>query len=225
MAGLELALVVLETTHDVEQLVVELLALRRVELLELIDAVATDLLDDAGGLGQLRCELREPLQGLVEVEVALPHLTNLVEDRERRLVVAKVVETLAEEELRLLHVRRSVLGFTLDDALKLHGRFLVPLLLIEAQRVGQRFARRTLGGRRRRLPGLLDVELHVLSECRVRSEDSAKRHDHDPPNHSHRLAPLPVGTATTFTPHLASKREEEGKTSTKSVSCTCCGTR
>ena len=85
---LELALGVLGAAQQVEQLVVDGLALAVVELLDLREIVATDLLDDARGLRQLRGELRKPLQGLLEEEVPRTLLADLVEDRERRLVVA-----------------------------------------------------------------------------------------------------------------------------------------
>ena len=105
----ELALVVLRATHQIEQLVVEIRVVGRVELLELVDTEATDLVDDSRGLRQLRAELRKPLQGLIEEEMVATHLTDLVEHRERGLVVAQMVERLAEEELRLLHVCGRVL--------------------------------------------------------------------------------------------------------------------
>ena len=102
-------------------------------------------------------------------------LADLVEDRERALVVAQVVEALAEEELRLLHVGRRVLRLTLDDALELHGALLVFLLLVEAQRVRERLRRRTFGRRSGRLPGLVHAERHVLRRRRYGDRDQRER--------------------------------------------------
>ena len=54
---------------------------------------------------------------LTVAELLATFLGDLVEDRQRGLVEAQVVERLPEEELSLLHVRRRVLGLPLDDAL------------------------------------------------------------------------------------------------------------
>src|SRR5262245_34399345 len=95
------------------------------------------------------------------------HLRDLVEHRERRLVVAQVVERLAEEELRLLHVGGRVLRLAFDHALELHRRFRILLLLIQAQRVRERFGWWTLSwrcSRLRRSAGLRGLAARGLLE-------------------------------------------------------------
>jgi hypothetical protein len=170
-------------------------ALGVVELVQVLGGVATHAPHDVGRLGELRRELREPLERRAEVQVRLAALHDLVEDREGRLVEAQVVEALAQVELRLLLVRRRVLGLTLDHALELHRGLLVALLLVEPQGVGERLAGRAL--RRRRLGLRREVrvfERHRLLRVRgAHRHTPAERHDayacqplRDPPSHHRR---------------------------------------
>jgi hypothetical protein len=139
------AVAVLAATHQVEQLVVEVAVLVVVELLERLGRRSGPRGDDVprARAAATRAARATGASG-VEVEVALAALDDLVEDRERRLVEAQVVEALAQVELRLLLVGRSVLRLAADHALELHRGLLVALLLVEPQRVGERLARRTL---------------------------------------------------------------------------------
>ena len=191
------AVAVLAPTHEVEELVVQVAALGVVELVQVLGRVATDAAHDVGGLGELRRELREPLERRAEVQVRLAALHDLVKDREGRLVEAQVVQALTEVELRLLLVRRRVLGLALDHALELHRGLLVALLLVEPQRVGEGLAGRTLRGRRLGLRGQLGVvkplRLLLLRGRGAQGHSPAERRDayacqplRDPPSHHRR---------------------------------------
>ena len=64
-------------------------------------------------------------------------LTDLIKDREGRLIITQVVKALPEEELRLLHVGRSIRRVPLHDALELYGRTGISLLLVKSERVSK----------------------------------------------------------------------------------------
>jgi hypothetical protein len=174
----ELVRLVLEPAHQIEELHVEVTRLGRVELLEVMDAVAADALDHARRLGQLVRELREPLQRLIEVPMARSSLRDLVEDRERRLVVAHLVEALPEEELRALLVARAIAGLAIEHTLELHRSRGIRLRLIQAQRIREHFG--GLGFFRNRgsrfCSGLLGFERHVL-RGRVRRDEQSAHHE------------------------------------------------
>ena len=93
------------------------------------EPMSTDALDDVGGLGQVGRELREPQQGLVELEV-VRLVRDLGEDAVRGLVELEAVERDREVVLRELLVALVVPRLTLVDAVE-RERGIAPLLAVE----------------------------------------------------------------------------------------------
>ena len=112
-----LAVAVLVAAEQVVELPVELALLRVVERAICVVVVLADALDDVGGLGQVRRELREPEQRLVELEV-VRLVGDLGEDAVARLVELEAVERDREVVLRELLVALVVARLALVDAVE-----------------------------------------------------------------------------------------------------------
>ena len=112
-----LAVAVLVPTEQVVELPVEIALLRVVETRDLLVVVLTDALDDVGRLGELRRELRQPEERLVELEV-VRLVGDLGEDAVARLVELEAVERDREVVLRDLLVALVVAGLALVDAVE-----------------------------------------------------------------------------------------------------------
>jgi hypothetical protein len=149
--------------------VVELVAhLVHDRLLEILRIVGSDLLEDAGRLGQHARQGGEPLERGAEVAMPGPLAHDAIEVGERRGVVAHLVERLAHEELGALLARLRVLGLLVEDLGQLDRcRVVVLLLLVQIDRAGQGLGGRLVVGRRRlhlRLGlGLVRLEGHLLA--------------------------------------------------------------
>jgi hypothetical protein len=177
---LEVALGVVPAPEQVVKLVADLLQRR---LLELGALVLSDLLQDAGGLGQLAAEGGEPLQrrGVVTVGIALLHDT--VEVGQRRRVELEVVEGLAHPELGSLLVRLAVAGLALDHLVQLDARAVVVARLVELERLLQRLRRRPALLNRLGLEGEVRAAL-LLGQHSRRREKEGKGAGKDAPIHS-----------------------------------------
>ena len=112
-----LAVAVLVAAEHVVELPVEVALLRVVEARDLLVGVLADALDDVGRLGQLRGELGQPEQRLVELQV-VRLVGDLGEDGVARLVELQAVERDREVVLRDLLVAVVVARFALEDAIE-----------------------------------------------------------------------------------------------------------
>jgi hypothetical protein len=150
---------------------VELLLLRVVEALDLIGAVVADVLNDVGRLGQLRGELGQPQQRLLELEV-VGLGRDLLEDVVARLIELQPVQANRQMVLGDLLVALVVAGLAVDHALE-QQRSLTPALGVE-QPLGLRRVFRHLASRGRSfirgllrggLAAFLLVEVDLLRRC------------------------------------------------------------
>ncbi len=135
---LEVPLLVVELAEQEVELVAHLLERR---LIELGAVVLSDLLEDAGRIGQLARQRREPLQGRVVVGVRRALLNDAIEVRQRRRVVLHVVEGLAHPELGLLLVRLAVARLAFDDLAELDRRRVVVLAVVQLERALEHLGR------------------------------------------------------------------------------------
>ncbi len=152
-----LPIAVLVPAEQVVELPVEVELLRVVEPRDRLACVLADALDDVGGLGELRGELREPEQRLVELEV-VRLVGDLGEDGVARLVELEAVERDREVVLRDLPVARVVARLALVDAVE-RQRAVAPLLAVEEPLGrGRLFGHLTGNGRRSR-SSVVDVNV------------------------------------------------------------------
>ena len=126
----EAPLLVVELAEQEVELVAHLLERG---LIELGAVVLTDLLQDAGRVGQLARQRGQPLQGRVVVGVRGALLNDAIEVRQRRRVVLHVVEGFAHPELGLLLVRLAVARLALDDLAELDRRRVVVLAVVKLE--------------------------------------------------------------------------------------------
>ena len=127
---LELPLLVVELAEQEVELVADLL---QRGLVQLGAVVLTDLVEDAGRLGQLAVQRGQPLERRVVVGVRRPLLHDLVEVGERGRVELHVVEGLAHPELGLLLVRLAVPRLAFDDLAELDRGRVVVLAVVQLQ--------------------------------------------------------------------------------------------
>jgi len=124
-----LTIAVLIAAQHVVELPVKVALLLVVEAAHLVVAVLTDALDDVRRLRQLGCQLREPEQRLLELQV-IRVVGDDAEDRVACLVKLQPVKRDGEEVLGQLLVARVVASLAAHHALQRLGGF-VPAFLVE----------------------------------------------------------------------------------------------
>src|SRR6185369_15608875 len=159
-----LAVSVLVSTEQVVELPVEIDLLRILETRDGVAGVLTDALDDVGRLGELRRELRQPEQRLVELEV-VRLVGDLGEDPVARLEELEAVERDREVVLRDLAVTRIVARLTLVNAVEAESRF-APALTVEESLRGRCLFGHLTGSDRSCASSFVELDVFVLALLR-----------------------------------------------------------